>query len=251
MTNKNTDIDVVYEPEHETAQGKKGTKIQLINREIVQELADEGTKRALLATTFKGLNEQSMKQALLEGMIRGFKFEDFFKKLVYALPFKDNRTGTVGYSLIVSIDYLRKMGASSGVVGKTRPEFIFEEVNGKRVLESCEITVKKLIQGHVGEFTAVVYFDEYTTNKNLWVSKPKTMLAKVAEAHAYRMACPEVFSNLYLEEEMEKEQANATKFQDVDTKGLAIGNYTKDEEDTKDEEEAENTTTKGSEAKED
>src|SRR5262249_1271140 len=118
---------------------------------------------------------------------------------VYAIPFKD------GYSLVSSIDYARKLGMRAGVVGKSAPSF---EMDGKAIL-SCTVTVKRQVKGVIGEWTATVFFTEYNTGKNLWNSKPRTMIAKVAEMHALRMACPEELSQTYSEEEFDKERENA------------------------------------------
>lgn len=46
-------------------------------------------------------------------------------------------------------------------------------------------------------------FNEYNTNRNLWVSKPKTMIKKVAESMALRKAFN--VSGVYAQEEMDKE----------------------------------------------
>lgn len=170
-----------------------------VNKEITKELADPAVGRALLATTFKGLNEVSMKQAIFEGVMRGFTFKDFLEKNVYAIPFKD------GYSLVTSIDYARKIGARGNVSGKSKPTFEMED--GK--IESCDVTIYKK-GGDDRGYTATVYFDEYyKAGKNgypsLWDTKPRTMIAKVAEMHALRMACPEQLSQVYTVEELEKE----------------------------------------------
>lgn len=177
----------------------KDNTIVAYNDEIRMQLADEGVKRALLATTFKGLSENSMRQAALEGMMRGFKFKDFLEKNVYAIPFSG------GYSLITSVDYARKIGMRSNVVGISAP--VYEEKDGKII--SCTVTVKRKVGETIGEYTATVYFAEYSTGRNLWTSKPRTMIAKVAEMHALRKACPEELSQAYTEEEMVKEVANA------------------------------------------
>lgn len=167
--------------------------------EINKQLADKDTLNTLIATTFKGLDAPMVKRAALEGMMRGFTFQDFLEKNVYAVPFKG------AYSLVTSIDYARKIGMRSGIVGKSAPTF--NEQNGKII--SCTVTVQKLVKKHVGEFTATVYFDEYyKAGRNgypsLWDTKPHTMIAKVAEMHALRMACPEELSQAYVEEEYQK-----------------------------------------------
>lgn len=184
-----------------------------IKDEINTKLGDKETMDALVITTFKGLTPQLMKRALLEGYMRGLNFQDFLKKNVYAIPFnvKDGNRWVPSYSLITSIDYARKIGQKSGVVGKSAPTF--EEKDGKIV--SCSVTIQKMVNGHVGDFTATVYFDEYDTGKGQWTSRPRTMIAKVAEMHALRMACPEELSQLYVEEEHQKDAVIQVDEKDV------------------------------------
>lgn len=169
------------------------TSLVEIKKEVSKELANKEVMQTLVTTTFKGLAPANIQQAMVEGMIRGFKFEDFLEKNVYAIPFRDT------YSLVTSIDYARKIGARNGVVGKSAPKFDIDE-NGKII--SCTVTVKKQISGVIGEFTETVFFNEYNTGRNLWISKPKTMISKVAEMHALRMACPEELSQMFTEEEV-------------------------------------------------
>ena len=75
-----------------------------IKKEINLKIGDKETFGVLVATTFNGLDAPKAKRAMMEGMMRGFTFQDFLKKDVYAIPFKG------GYSLITSIDYSRKLG---------------------------------------------------------------------------------------------------------------------------------------------
>lgn len=171
------------------------TNLVSIKEEINKQIADKEVFGTLLSTTFKGLEAQVAKRAMLEGMMRGFTFTDFLEKNVYAIPFKST------YSLVSSIDYARKIGMRSGVVGVSAPSY---ELDGKNVI-SCTITVKRKVGEYVGEYSATVYFDEYNTGYNLWKSKPKTMIAKVAEMHALRKACPEELSQVYVEEDYQKE----------------------------------------------
>lgn len=173
------------------------TDITLIKKEVEEHLKDKETLKTLVATTFKNLSEQVVKQAIVEGMLRGFTFKDFLQKDIYAVPFKD------GYSLVISIDRARKIGMRSGVIGKSEPEFTY---NDDGSIESCKVTIKRKVGEDVGEFTERVFLSEYTTGRNLWVSKPRTMIAKVAEMHALRMACPEELSHIYDEDELSAEQ---------------------------------------------
>lgn len=177
----------------------ESSTVALVKSEITRELAHPETVKALLDTTFKGLDEGSMKRALLEGMIRGFTFKEFLQKDVYAIPYGQS------YSLVTSIDQSRKVGMRSGVIGVTEPVYEFDP-DGKTPI-SCSVTVKRRVGQDIGEFSAKVYFKEYTTGANLWKSKPLTMIAKVAEMHAYRKACPEELSQSFVEEEFQKAEA--------------------------------------------
>lgn len=173
--------------------------------QIDLQLKDKEIFNTLVQTTFKGLAEHNVKKAILEGVLRGFTFKDFLEKNIYAIPFSDK------YSLVTSVDYARKIGMRSGVVGKDAPNY---EISPDGKIISCSITVKKKIGDYVGDFSAEVYFDEYYRpgrtyqgkyTPGLWDTKPKTMIAKVAEMHALRMACPEELSQSYIEEELHKE----------------------------------------------
>ena len=129
-------------------------------------------------------------------MIRWFEFKNFLQKDVYAIKYGS------GYTLITSIDYSRKIGQKSGIVWKTEPVF---EIWAENKIISCTVTVKKRFQdGYVGDFSAKVYFEEYNTGMQNWKTKPRTMIAKVAEMHALRMACPEEMRQQYVEEEFAK-----------------------------------------------
>lgn len=172
------------------------TDITVINKELDIQLSNKEVSASLISTTFKGLQPTVMRQAMLDGMIRGFTFENFLQKDVYAIPFSS------GYSLVTSIDWARKQAMRAGMAGKDAP--VFQLANDGNVVISCSVTVYKIVDGVRCPFSSLVFFKEYTTGKNLWVSKPMTMIAKVAEMHALRMAFPEDLAKAYVEEEMEK-----------------------------------------------
>jgi hypothetical protein len=102
-----------------------------------------------------------------------------------------------------------------GIVGTD--EAIYEMSEDGKTIVSCSVTVHKQFEsGYVGNFVAKVYFDEYVKpgfngKKNLWDTKPRTMISKVAEMHALRKACPEELSNSFVAEEMEQEQAEVSE----------------------------------------
>jgi len=192
--------------------GKK-SQLAVIGEEMTKELATPEIQRALLATTFKGLSQVLMKQAIMEGMMRGFTFKDFLEKNVYAIPFRNRKTGIDSYSLITSIDQARKIAMRSGLAGKSEPKYI---VGTDKNIESCSITVKRNVEGVIGDYTATVYFSEYNTGYNLWVTKPYTMIAKVAEMHALRSAFPEEMAKNYIEEELQKETEDIQIEENID-----------------------------------
>jgi len=204
------------------------TQIQIINDELNVQLSDPKTMNALIATTFNSLSPIQVRQAIMEGMMRGFTFKNFLQKDIYAIPFKSS------YSLVTSIDYSRKIGAKSGVVGVMAPVY---EMDGDKII-SCAVTVKKIVSGYVGEFTAQVYMNEYNKGSNLWLTKPRTMIAKVAEMHALRKACPEELAQSYIEEELELENLPTTRMSEAKnlSNSLKMKNLQTHEENNKAEE---------------
>lgn len=196
------------------------------NRELSLQTSDPASMRALIATVFKGFrDERVVKQACLEAMMRGYSFQDIVNKKIYAIPFGG------GYSLVQSISDVRAIAMRSGQVGKKAPEFL-EDSEGNLV--SCTVTVLRRVDGYVGEYTATVFFDEYNKGKDNWLNKPRTMIAKVAEMHALRMAFPEELSQAYVEEEFDKESPSdiedRMKKASEETESLKLGNFEKKEE---------------------
>lgn len=186
-----------------------GNDIKLYKAEVVEILNDEQVFKSLALATFKGLNKDTIGKALMQGRMKGFTIQDFMVGNVYAIPFSNS------FSLVNSIDHVRKIAMRSGQSGKSAPTFTETE----KGIESCSVTVWKA-GGDERGYTATVYFQEYNTGKNLWVTKPRTMIAKVAEMHALRAAFPEELQNVYVEEEMQKEQiieveANEASEEDV------------------------------------
>lgn len=189
------------------------SELQIIQEEVTRELANKETANLLLATTFKGLQANVMPQAIMEGMLRGYDFKSFLEKDVYAVPFNQG----AAYSLVTSIDRARKIGMRSGVIEKGEPVYAYTDKDGRQAIEKCSVTIKRRIGNDIGSFAATVYFEEYyrpgrtysdrSTGKSqytpsLWDTKPHTMIAKVAEMHALRMACPEELSKDYIEDEI-------------------------------------------------
>lgn len=99
--------------------------------------------------------------------------------------------------------------------GIPKHEYSFQNDRGKLVGAYCVVKRKNSTKPN---FT-FVELKEYSTGKSLWVSKPATMIKKVAEAQALRMTFQELFAGTYDEsEEFEDKQALKPKVQVVNQK---------------------------------
>ena len=87
----------------------------------------------------------------------------------------------------------------------------FHESNGKVI--SCTCRVWRKDRSHAHETT--VWMDEYNTKIGNWLSKPRTMLEKVAKAHALREAFSQNLAGIYIEEEMPASEEEQTELVEV------------------------------------
>lgn len=105
---------------------------------------------------------------------------------------------------------------TGGYAGKSEPEFgpmVELELSGKtyRVPEWCKVTVSRIVQGQVCQWSAREYWIEnYATAgrdndapNQMWAKRARGQLAKCAEAQALRMAFPEAIGDQVTGEEME------------------------------------------------
>lgn len=115
----------------------------------------------------------------------------------------------------VGIDGFRSIAERTGLYdGQDEPEFGYSTVDGRRVLVSCKVKVyrKDWSRPAVG----VAFLNEYAQRKKdgnftrMWAEKPHVMLAKCAEALAFRKAFPEDTSGLYAPEEEAGESLSDT-----------------------------------------
>lgn len=100
-------------------------------------------------------------------------------------------------TMIVGIDGFRKRASKSGKISGIKRGVVRDD-NGKLISAWCEVYRSDWMHPAREE----VSFSEYSTGKNLWATKPETMLKKVAEVAALRMACPDETGGLYTEEEV-------------------------------------------------
>lgn len=110
------------------------------------------------------------------------------------------QTGIDGYRLIAD--------RTGRYVGSDDPVF---EYNAERTkIVRATVTVRKLVGGVTGAFTASARMDEYAAGSDLWMKMPHTMIAKCAEGLALRKAFPEELSGVYTDVEMDQAETPVT-----------------------------------------
>lgn len=122
--------------------------------------------------------------------------------------------GTSPATVVVGKDVLLKRamrsekfgGLSAGVIVVNANGEI-EEREGTFVLPDENLVggwAKVIIKGYEVPFYSSVSMKEYSTGKSNWLTKPATMIRKVAVAQALREAFPEEMSTLYEQEEVKE-----------------------------------------------
>lgn len=110
------------------------------------------------------------------------------------------------YTPITSIDLMRIRAAETGdCLGISDP--VFQSEPGEPDAFAATVTVKRIVQGQVAEFTATARWSEYCPPSNqahMWSKMPHTMLGKCAEALALRKGFPKQLAGLYAKEEMDQ-----------------------------------------------
>jgi phage recombination protein Bet len=150
---------------------------------------------------------------------------DPMQKPVHIVPMsiKNAVTGKYEYKDVVMAGvglYRIQAARSNQYAGVSEPEFgedVTCNLGGVDITypKWCKVTVKKLVNNTIVEFTAKEYWlenyaskkDELTPN-TMWLKIPYGQLAKCAEAQALRKAFPEIVSQHPTAEEMEGKNFN-------------------------------------------
>jgi phage recombination protein Bet len=172
---------------------------------------------ALKNSLYIGARDESIKMVL--DYCKAAKL-DPMQKPVHIVPMsvKNALTGKYEYKDVVMPGvglYRIQAARSNQYAGVSEPEFgedVTCNLGGADITypKWCKVTVKKIVNNTIVEFTAKEYWlenyaskkDELTPN-TMWRKRPYGQLAKCAEAQALRKAFPEIISQHPTAEEME------------------------------------------------
>lgn len=184
---------------------------------------DQHIWSALKNSLYTGAKDESIKMVL--DYCKAAKL-DPMQKPVHIVPMnvKNSLTGRYEYKDIVMPGvglYRIQAARSNQYAGVSEPEFgedITCNLGGIEITypKWCKVTVKKLVNNTIVEFTAKEYWlENYATKKDpntkkdtptpnsMWQKRPYGQIAKCAEAQALRKAFPEIISQHVTAEEME------------------------------------------------
>lgn len=196
-------------------------------------------------TSLSGMTEQQMMEVLKNSLYPGAKDEsikmvmsycqaarlDPMQKPVHIVPMlvSTGRKDNNGYDVKEMRDvimpgiglYRTQASRSGGYGGISDPEFgddVTETLDEVTVTypKWCRVTVKRIINGHIAEFSAKELWKEnYATKSSksaapnaMWKRRPYAQIAKCAEAQALRKAFPEVGSQPTADEMEGKEMGD-------------------------------------------
>lgn len=135
---------------------------------------------------------------------------DPLQKPVHIVPMWDRGLGAMRDVIMPGVGLYRTQAARSGQhAGTSEPEFgpmIDGVIDGQKITypEWCKVTVRRIVNNIVCEFTATEYWlENYATRGKvdgkksdapnaMWTKRPRGQLAKCAEAQALRKGFPEL-----------------------------------------------------------
>lgn len=189
---------------------------------------DQHIWSALKNSLYTGAKDESIKMVL--DYCKAAKL-DPMQKPVHIVPMnvKNSLTGRYEYKDVVMPGvglYRIQAARSNQYAGVSEPEFgedVTCNLGGVDITypKWCKVTVKKLVNNIIVEFTAKEYWlENYATKKDpntkkdtptpnsMWQKRPYGQIAKCAEAQALRKAFPEIISQHVTAEEMEGKDIN-------------------------------------------
>ena len=183
---------------------------------------DQHIWSALKNSLYTGARDESIKMVL--EYCKAAKL-DPMQKPVHIVPMsvRNALTGKYEYKDVVMPGvglYRIQAARSNQYAGVSEPEFgedVTCNLGGAEITypKWCRVTVKKIVNNTIVEFTAKEYWlENYATKKDelapntMWRKRPYGQLAKCAEAQALRKAFPEIISQHPTAEEMEGKNFN-------------------------------------------
>lgn len=184
---------------------------------------DQHIWSALKNSLYTGAKDESIKLVL--DYCKAAKL-DPMQKPVHIVPMsvKNAQTGRYEYKDVVMPGvglYRIQAARSNQYAGVSEPEFgedVTCNLGGINITypKWCKVTVKKLVNNTIVEFTAKEYWlENYATASKesiapntMWKKRPYGQIAKCAEAQALRKAFPEIISQHPTAEEMEGKDIN-------------------------------------------
>lgn len=175
--------------------------------EILSSL-DPAVYIALKNSIYPGATDESIAMAV--SYCKAAKL-DILLKPVHIVPMyvidQKTKQGSYRDTVMPGIGLYRIQAARNGCAGISEPEFgetIMENLDGYEIKypKTCKVTVKRIVNGHMAEFSATELWKENyaTAGKDkkfpnaMWKKRPFAQLAKCAEAQALRKAFPELGS---------------------------------------------------------
>lgn len=182
---------------------------------------DQNLVKILQSSLYPNSKSQSVAMVLDYCRATGL---DPMQKPVHIVPMWDSLSGEMKDVIMPGIGLYRVQAARAGCCGISEPEFgpdvteEFAQETGKnnKVMPAftltypawCKVTVKRMVNGVLSEFTAVERWKEnyatagkFSQQPNaMWQKRPYAQLAKCAEAQALRKGFPEIGSQPTAEE---------------------------------------------------
>lgn len=157
--------------------------------------------QVLKSSLFPGAADQSVLMVLGWCEARGV---DPMDKPCHIVPMWDSKTDAYRDVIMPSVDYYRQKAESTGeYVGLSDTEYGPDKTEKLGEVEItyptwARVVVRRIVQGHIAEFPAKVFWKEaYATQKKsvldpnaMWRKRPYGQLEKCAEALALRRAFP-------------------------------------------------------------
>ena len=164
----------------------------------------------IVKTIAPGLNQRETWLFLLKANV--LKLNPLLGE-IFAYVYVDKQTGNRRLVVIEGRNGKRNLAARTGRIESIRTEPIYIKEVKNRDGQTMKIKVEPWdgvlwgarcsirIKGKKEVITETVKLSEYNTHKSIWISKPETMIKKVAESQALSAALPELMLDLVGEAE--------------------------------------------------